>query len=243
MDLPHASAVVRADLESLIRDALCDPPITLHEWAGTRSDARPLRGRGIVWAVELPGTGLRAVVRHNRHGGLLAPLTGDRFLAPTRAPYELDASLRLERRDVETPPVLAIVTYPAGLGVLARSDVATQEIVGGRDLGAVLLATTPGDSARVHALDAVRALLVRLTDAGARHHDLNVKNILLAGDEAAQRAVLLDVDRVTFHRPGSRGVQTGNAARLRRSLDKWTRVRGATVTADDLRALFGAAGA
>jgi 3-deoxy-D-manno-octulosonic acid kinase len=241
VDLPHASAVVRAGLEAVVREALSPPPATLHGWAGGRPDARALQGRGVAWAIELPGTGIRAVVRHNRHGGLLAPLTGDRFLAPTRAPYELDASLRLARRDVETPPVLAIVTYPAGLGVLARSDVATEEIAGSRDLGAVLLDTGPGDVARAGALEATRELLVRLTDAGARHHDLNVKNVLLAGDGRTPRAVLLDVDRVTFHRPGSRGVQAGNAARLRRSLDKWTRVRGASVTADDLRALFGAA--
>ncbi|HYD51439.1 MAG TPA: lipopolysaccharide kinase InaA family protein [Gemmatimonadaceae bacterium] len=239
VDLPHARVLVRADLASTLASVLAPPGLTLHAWAGAQAGARALQGRGIAWAVPLPGTNLRAVVRRNRHGGLFASLTGDRFLAPTRAPYELSTAHRLARRGVETPEVLAIAVYPAGLGVLARSDVATREIPGARDLGALLLETAPGDGERAAALAATATLLEHLADAGARHHDLNVKNVLLAGDRAAPRAVLLDVDRVTFHRPGSRGVREANAARLRRSLAKWMRTQGAVLTSGELQALVG----
>jgi len=241
-DLPHARIVVRAEVRAAIETLLRTPGApTLHEAAGRHPGAHAFHGRGVAWAIELPGGAGRAVVRHNRHGGLLAPLTGDRFLRPTRAPRELATALRLADAGIDTPEVLAIALYPAGLGVFARSDVATREIEGAIDLGELLLVSAPGDPRRPAALHATRALLDSLARAGARHHDLNVKNVLLAGDPATPRAVLLDVDRVTFRRPGSRGVLAGNATRLRRSLDKWTHVRGATVTADDLRALFGAA--
>ena len=50
--------------------------------------------------------------RRNRHGGLFAPLTGDLFLSPTRAPYELAASLNLLSVGVPTPAILAYATYP-----------------------------------------------------------------------------------------------------------------------------------
>ena len=77
------------------------------------------------------------VVRHSRHGGLLAPVTGDRFLAPTRAPQELATSLRLIDAGVSTPEIIAYAVYSAG-GPFRRSDIATREVEGGRDLAALL---------------------------------------------------------------------------------------------------------
>src|SRR5512132_1118280 len=82
-----AEVVARATEARAIREALAGG--TLHEWAARQPGARALVGRDTVYAVELPATtadggpGTRVVVRHARHGGLLAPLTGDRFLAPT----------------------------------------------------------------------------------------------------------------------------------------------------------------
>src|SRR5205814_3048324 len=79
---------------------------TLYDYAAQHEEAHSLSGRGIVYAVPLPN-GERVVVRHNWHGGLLAPITGDVFLAPTRAPYELATSLRLMRHGVPTPEIVA----------------------------------------------------------------------------------------------------------------------------------------
>src|ERR1700674_4780068 len=52
--------------------------------AGFRAhpQAGSYRGRGAVWSVPA-GEGERAVLRHYRHGGVLAPLTGDLFLGRT----------------------------------------------------------------------------------------------------------------------------------------------------------------
>ncbi|HET9012983.1 MAG TPA: hypothetical protein VFN38_14250, partial [Gemmatimonadaceae bacterium] len=85
--------MTRAELEDDARALLADG--TLYEAAARNLGARALEGRGVSYAIALPVTGSHVVVRHNRHGGLLAGITRDYFLPPTRAPYELAVSLRL----------------------------------------------------------------------------------------------------------------------------------------------------
>ncbi|MBC7672154.1 MAG: hypothetical protein H7247_07000, partial [Polaromonas sp.] len=98
------AVVVRDDLVEDARALLADG--NLYEAAARDLAARTLRGRGTAYAIALPVSGLRVVVRRNRHGGLLAPLTRDFFLPPTRAPRELATSLRLAAADVRTPAVV-----------------------------------------------------------------------------------------------------------------------------------------
>ena len=106
---------------------------SLYEAAGHDPAARALQGRGVAYAVALPATGVRAVVRHNRHGGVLAPLTRDLFLPPTRAPRELDVSLRLRTLGIATPEILMYGISPAPFP-FHRADVVTRELTAGRDL-------------------------------------------------------------------------------------------------------------
>jgi 3-deoxy-D-manno-octulosonic acid kinase len=211
---------------------------TLHDAAGRLPNARPLHGRGVAYAVALPDTGTRAVVRHNRHGGLLAPLTGDRFLPPTRAPRELDTAQRLAALGVATPEMLMYGISPA-LVLFRRADVVTREIEGGKDLSE-LIAGDASDAERHAAWEATRALLRAMLSAGVRHHDLNVKNVLIAPAQAGVRAHLLDVDRVTFGAPGADSVRIGNLERLRRSARKWRDERGARVDERELAELAAA---
>jgi hypothetical protein len=72
---------------------------------------------------------------------------------------------------------------------------------------------------------------------GVRHHDLNVKNVLIAPGDEARVAWLLDVDRVTFHEAGSADVARGNVRRLLRSSRKWRAERGAVVDERELELL------
>jgi hypothetical protein len=208
---------------------------TLFSYAERHPTARALAGRGVAWAATLPGDVERVVVRHNRHGGLLASLTRDLFLAPTRAPYELATSERLRRAGVATPAILGYVTYPA-LGGFCRVDVMSREITDSFDLSAVLL--DDDRARRADAWDATRRLVASLNEIGARHHDLNVKNVLLrdASREASRagfEAMVLDVDRVEFV-PVDDRVATANAARLMRSVRKWKVVRGAPISDAEL---------
>jgi len=215
---------------------------TLYEYGARHPGRRALMGRAPAYAVPLPGGAARVVVRHSRHGGLLAPLTGDRFLPPTRAPRELATALRLARAGVPTPELVAYVVYPAG-PLFRTADVATREVVGGRDLAALLGDRTAGDATRQAALDATAELLRALAAAGARHPDLNVKNVLIAPRaDASAAAYVLDVDRVAFGAPGS-GVAAANLRRLVRSLQKWRREHALPVSDDDILRLAVAGGA
>ena len=208
---------------------------TLYEGAARDPSARPLQGRGISYAIELPVSRVRVVVRHNRHGGLLAPVTRDLFLPPTRAPYELFVSRQLQAAGVRTPDVLMIAIMPA-FAVLRRSDVVTREIVNGRDLSSYMQQGEPADARRA-AWAATRSLVAALGAAGARHHDLNAKNILITREEDALVAWVLDVDRVVFGRPNASDIREGNLARLRRSARKWRDERGAEFDESELAAL------
>jgi hypothetical protein len=208
---------------------------TLYEAAARDLGARRFIGRGVAYAIALPATRTRAVVRHNRHGGLLAPLTRDLFLPPTRAPHELAVALRLRRIGVPTPDVLMYGLSPAPFP-FRRADVVTREIESGRDLATYMKRETADDE-RAAAWDATRHLVRAMNDAGVRHHDLNVKNVLLAPSQAGLTAYLLDVDRVTFGVRGSADVARANVARLLRSARKWRDERGALLDERELAAL------
>jgi hypothetical protein len=208
---------------------------SLYEAAGRAPAARPLQGRGVAYAIALPESGVRAVVRHNRHGGVLAPLTRDLFLPPTRAPRELDISLRLRTLGIATPEILMYGTVPATFP-FRRADVVTREVTAGQDLSTFMLPDSPARE-RAAAWDATRVLVRAMSGAGVRHHDLNVKNVLLAPSDSGLVAYLLDVDRVTFGAPGSHDVARGNSVRLLRSARKWRDERGAVFDEREIAAL------
>ncbi len=224
----RANAVCVSRCERAVREALGTG--TLHQWAGARADRRALHGRGVAWAVTLPDGVTRVVVRHSRHGGALARVTGDRFLAPTRAPHELATSVALRTAGVRTPEVVATVVYMAGpfLPLLRRADVATRLVPNARDLAEVIAE----DGGRAAWVPAVVDLLRALADAGARHADLNLKNILIA----PEGAWALDVDVVALGTPPAEAARR-NAARLARSLEKWRGRRGLPVSDDALQAI------
>ncbi len=206
-------------------DALAFALVThgsLYRWAEAQPKRDALRGRGIAWAATLPaGTDadLRTpvVVRHSRHGGMFAALTGDLFLPPTRAPQELAAAARLTDAGVPTPEVIAYVVHPAA-GVLARSDVMTRRLPSGHDFPAAWSADT-SESAHTAIIEAAAALLRALSRAGAHHPDLNLKNVYIARHGATATAYVLDVDRVRFR--DDKQAAALNFARLARSARKW----------------------
>jgi hypothetical protein len=91
------------------------------------------------------------------------------------------------------------------------------------DLAAVL---TQGDAAeRRSAIEQAATLIGLLSACGARHHDLNVKNVLLVRGRSRgslfSTAYVLDVDRVQFGSPGDRRITERNLDRFMRSARKW----------------------
>lgn len=228
--------VVNRRVADAFREALAAG--TLYEYASRHPQARALRGRGVVYAAPLPGDVEHAVIRHNHHGGMFAALTRDVFRPPTRAPRELQTSERLRRAGVPSPEILGYALYAAG-PLLRRVDVVTCEVRNAFDLSAAI--TSDDAELRSSALAATGRLVGRLSAAGARHRDLNVKNVLLTEDrDGSLRALVLDVDRVVF--PDDRtNVLSQNLARLFRSARKWRDDHGAHATEAELRELARAA--
>lgn len=211
-----ATVVARNDVVDGITEAMRGVR-TLHCWAATVPGARAYHGRATAWGTRLPITDMEVVVRHAQHGGALAALTGDRFLMPSRAPWELEVSLRLGAAGVPTPELVAYALYPAGPG-LCRVDVVTRRLPDGGDFPAVW--ATADAAARDGMLAATATLVRALGASGAHHADLNVKNVYLARDGEGWRAYALDVDRVRFLPAGDDRARQLTLARLVRSLEK-----------------------
>lgn len=194
---------------------------TLYDWASGLPQPRALRGRAPVYVAALPNTPDTIVVRHGWHGGLLAPITGDRFRLPTRAPLEMCQSYALRRVGIPTSDVLGFARYPAGPG-LRRIDVVTRFVPDAYDLGMIAAGLAP----HIDATDAMRAtiaLLVQLASHGVIHPDLNVKNILLRHTPSqAPEAMVIDVDVVRWDATRAPNItMRANLARLLRSMRKW----------------------
>ena len=226
--------VGRADVTALPSvlddlDAILRHGDTIYEWAAGQPQPRAMRGRAPVYVATLPASQIPVVVRHAWHGGLLAPLTGDRFRRPTRAPAELAQSAALRAAGIPTTEVLGFARYPAALG-LCRVDVISRYVDDAADLGMVLAGLAPlvdGETA----LSATQRLLVQLATHGVVHPDLNVKNILLRPAPDGIEALIIDVD-VVHWQPGRAPDDTmrRNVDRLTRSVRKWRRHFGGEVT-------------
>ena len=220
-------AALAPEIQELLRHQ------TLYDYAASSPTARAIAGRGTAYVASLPG-GERVVVRHNRHGGALAALTRDLFRPPTRAPLELQISERLRQLGIPTPTILAYATYPFAPGFW-RADVVTRYVSPSADLSDVLV--SDDDLLRADAWEATAILVREMSAAGVRHHDLNVKNVLLhLHGDAPSVAILLDVDRVVFGEPPERALEE-NLSRLFRSVRKWRSLYGARVDESEIDAL------
>ena len=211
-----ALVVVRVAAAAGFRAALLTAP-TVHEWAAAIPGAEPFQGRATAWGVRLPGGTIDVVVRHGRRGGLLAAVRGDRFVWPGRAPWELAASLRLQDAGVRTPDVVGFALYPAGPG-FCRCDVATRRLPAGAEFP--IAWAEADEKSRDKLIVAVGTLLRDLRSAGARHADLNAKNLHLGREGGRWHAWVLDVDRVRFGAPDDVDIGAQNLARLDRSIRK-----------------------
>ena len=191
---------------------------TIYDWAADQPQPRALRGRAPVYVATLPG-GDTIAVRHAWHGGLLAPITRDLWIAPPRAAQELRKSVALQNGGIHTAPVLGYAAYSAGPR-LVRVDVVSQYLDNTFDLAAVFSGLAPGID-HTQATEAVRVLLRHLEVQHLVHPDLNAKNILIRKTAGNPVAYVIDVD-VMRHRPGTdrSSVRIANTARLMRSLQK-----------------------
>jgi 3-deoxy-D-manno-octulosonic acid kinase len=210
---------------------------TLYDWAGDQPQPRALRGRAPVFVAALPTTNAMVVVRHAWHGGLLAPITRDRFRGTGRAQTEFVISARLRTMGIPTTEVLGFAAYPTTFG-FRTVDVVSRFVPEAFDLGTIAAGLVP-EMHRDEALAATQQLLARLAKAGVRHPDLNVKNVLLTrASDGSLTAMIIDVDVVQWEpqRAAQESMQA-NVARLLRSMRKWRRQFGCDLP-DDLLERF-----
>jgi len=212
------------DLAAIVREH-----DTLYDWAAEQPQPRAMRGRAPVYVATLPACGIPVVVRHGWHGGVLAPLTADRFRRPTRAPVEMARSAALRAAGIPTTEVLGFARYPASFG-LCQVDVVTRYVPDAADLGMVLAGLSPFVDCET-ALACTHRLLIHLAGRGVIHPDLNVKNILLRPTTDGIEALIIDVDVVRWDASRSPDeTMRANVARLTRSVRKWRTQFGCDVT-------------
>jgi 3-deoxy-D-manno-octulosonic acid kinase len=204
-------AVVRADLAPTLGAWLLAPRLVLPD------DARPLgAGRGAAWATTVAGT--PAVVRMGRRGGVVARLLRETYLGVRpRTLRELAVTVEARRRGVAAPEVIAArvegwLAYRGALVTVAVPDAAT--------LIDAFAAAPDAAARRELARRAGRAVAV-LHDAGLRHADLNLTNILVHPGGDGPAIVLVDFDRARLAAgPLGARARRGNLARLARSARK-----------------------
>jgi 3-deoxy-D-manno-octulosonic acid kinase len=181
----------------------------------------PLRGRGPVHLVEGTAQGERWAVRHFHRGGLLAPLTGDRYVRTWALPRpfaEATASESCRERDVPTPQVMAAAVYRRG--PVYRGDMVTRYIPDSVTLSRFLRPGVAGTAELDRGLILAGRLIRTLSERGVRHFDLNAGNILLEPAADPVMAHVLDLDRARIAPPGEEVATGPMVRRLARSLRK-----------------------
>lgn len=226
--------IARSDALAVVVEAVREAG-SLYEYALRHGPDRLEGGRGPVPLLETP-VGERWAVRHCWRGGMLGRLLRDRHLrAGTPRPFaELEVQSILSSQGVATPRVTAAVVY--GEGPWYQGDVATVQVPAAADLASLSLGTRRwGGAERERAWFAAGVLLRTFFATGARHADLNLRNVLVSRDTG--EACLLDLDRCTTGgRPGPRA-ERRMMDRFHRSRRKLERLLGARVGHRELAAL------
>ncbi len=210
---------------------------SLYEWARRHPGAEAISGRTTLYLVPAPENG-RWVVRKLTHGGMLAPLTGDRFLRAglPRAFNELQVSERLRALGVATPAVLAAAVDP--WGPFYRGEVAREEVTDATDLAACLFgAEERSEGERLAAMRAAGRLVGAIHRAGLIHPDLNLRNILVKWTSPEPAAFILDLEKcrlATLRRLRRRRM----LARLQRSAKRFEAQRAGSISAEEWRAFW-----
>ncbi len=185
-----------------------------------RAGTRIAGGRGPQRRIPCQSWGGALRVRSGRRGGLLGPLLGDRYLAPTRALRELGLWLELRAAGVDLPRPAFAASRRHGL--FWRSKFASVDLPEAID-GCALLEAEGSKTELKAAAAAVGDALRSLHDAGVLHGDLHLKNLLFERKENGQagwRCRLIDLDRASRHPSLSPRARLRDGLRLARSLEK-----------------------
>ena len=182
------------------------------------AEASGPRGRARTAVIPLEGRSERLHLRPVRHGGALAGLWGDRLLGLGRPSAELRTNARLRARGAPVPrPVL--VAGQRRSGPFWHAAVATLHEENAVD-GVAFLASAPQPERLLRACAAVGSAVRVFHDAGGRHRDLHVKNVLVREAGSETQALLIDLDRARLVPELDTRARMAEIMRLYRSLVK-----------------------
>ena len=191
------------------------------------------KGRGGVGTLEVRGRPL--VVRPFRRGGWFAGLLGDRYLSPRRARDELYALYELQQRGI--PVVTPVAAVGRRSWLCWRLRLCTEQLADARTVPQ-FLAARPG--LRRRAAAAVAATVRAAFEAGLRHPDLHLDNVLCTGQGGEVSAFLVDLDRARLE-PGldERAREAMLARMLRYCVKHRERLPAVPSRAESMRFLVG----
>ena len=192
ISLGRGWAVVRDDWLTFISAAARAGSVA--EFTFRRDDARLLHGRGHLHVSRDP-RGQAYVVRRLRHGGLLAPITGERFwIESTPRPLnELLVSVALAQSGVSTPGVIAACVYPGRWTY--TGEVVREYVADARDLADFMFDPTTDTGERTRMLAATSELIEQLGKVGLHHPDLNMRNVLVAPASQPTGVMIIDLEK------------------------------------------------
>ena len=193
--------------------------------------SRILKGRILHPSIPLEN-GKRMVLRQYLHGGLLRVITGSLYLFGSRSLREL--SITEEIRSCGIPTVQSIgAIHHRIFSPFYQAYFLSLEVPHAKDLAQYFqeIGAQPSPENLLQKRKTIRSvgfLIRQFHKAGFFHGDLQLKNILIAGDQI----LLIDFDR-SYRKP-TLPVQEmmKNLLRLNRSVEKWKR-RGLPITRTD----------
>jgi 3-deoxy-D-manno-octulosonic acid kinase len=221
-------AVVEASLSPAVLGAGLLEPGAVEERLA-RSHASEGRARTAI--VELPGRSERLVLRPVRHGGWLGPVLGSALWGVRRPLRELAVTHALERAGVPVPHP-ALVLAQRRVGPIWSGAVGTLLVEEARD-GVAFLDSLPSRSRLEGVARAAGRAVRRFHDAGGRHADLHVKNLLVRERPEGIEVFVIDLDRARLQAAVTPAQRMRELMRLYRSLRKRrllevVRLRGCT---------------
>lgn len=149
-------------------------------------------GRAHTATLEAPGLPERWVARRLVHGGMLGPLLGDRFLGLGRPLNELQVTRALRSAGAPVPEPVGMVSERHGpfrrLAVLTVFEEGTEDALS-------FLRSGPEPARMLRAAAATGRAVRRFHDAGGRHADLHVKNLLVRERGEALEVCVIDLDK------------------------------------------------
>lgn len=176
------------------------------------------QGRQAVSLLEVRGPRERLLVRSYIHGGLLGPMLGRAYLGMGRALTELRVTASLRAAGAPVPEPVLAAGEPL-FGPWWAPLIATVYEENTVD-GLAFLRGAPEREAVLAAAKAAGRAVRVFHDAGGRHPDLHIKNLLLRPRTEGPEVLIIDLDRARFTPGLTPGERMAQIMRLFRSLLK-----------------------